>query len=108
MNTKAWGPSFWETLHFVSFGYPTNPDKNKQMEYKQFYVSIANVLPCIYCRQSYSKFLRILPIDNYLNSRDHLTLWVYLVHCLVNQKLGIRNNPSFNSVKNKYEQYRAK
>jgi len=108
MNTTKWGASFWETLHFVSFGYPVNPDKNKQDQYKNFYLSVQHILPCINCRNSYSVFIKILPIDNYLNSRHNLTLWVYLIHNLVNQKLGVRNYPSFEQVKDKYEQYRAK
>ena len=44
-------------------------------------------LPCKYCRKSFKKFLKELPIDNHLDSRDSLTYWLYLIHDKVNKKL---------------------
>lgn len=112
MNTKLWGPSAWVTLHVFSFGYPVNPSKQQRQEYKEFYTSLQYTLPCIYCRQSYGEFLKVLPIDNYLDTRLQLAYWVYLIHDMVNKKLSSQNrkkiaSPPFIEVVKKYEKMRA-
>lgn len=109
MNTSIWGPSVWQAIHYISFGYPEKPDDIEQKQYKKFYESLGDVLPCSLCRNSYNNFIKVLPIDNYLDTRERLGFWVYLIHTMVNYKLnqqdptlGIKN-PSFDIVKRKYD-----
>ena len=45
------------------------------------------MLPCKYCRKSYKGFLKKIPIDKYLGSRNDITYWFYLVKDQVNKKL---------------------
>jgi len=107
MNTKDWGPSMWKSLHATTFGYPENPTPRHKQEYKVFFTSIKDTLPCSYCRESYAKFLKCLPIDNYLNSRACLSYWLYLIHDQVNKKLN-KTSPTFEEVQDKYERMRAR
>lgn len=115
MMTKVWGPPGWLFLHCITFGYPfkineMNPEHlEKRNFYKNFFFNLGKVLPCKYCRESYDKYYQELPIDNFLNTRKDLCLWLYLIHNKVNDKLGVPtcDIPSFNEVQTKYESYRA-
>ena len=114
MQTSAWGSNYWLSLHTTSFNYPVNPDeydsKNEEpigstrQKYKQFFISVGETLPCKYCRISYREFIKENPIR--LDSRDDLTLWLYEIHNMVNNKLG-KNSIPFEQVKEKYEGFRA-
>lgn len=113
MMTKVWGPAGWLFLHSVSFGYPLkidNSNSSKKIEYKVFFESIGDILPCKYCRESYNKYIQEIPIDDHLNSRDALVEWLYLIHNKVNNKLNVPecDIPTLEEVKEKYEKYRAK
>jgi hypothetical protein len=113
MMTKVWGPAGWLFLHSVSFGYPLkidNSNSSKKIEYKVFFESIGDILPCKYCRESYNKYIQEIPIDDHLNSRDELVKWLYLIHNKVNNKLNVPecDIPTLEEVKEKYEKYRAK
>jgi hypothetical protein len=115
MMTKVWGPPGWLFLHCITFGYPYIIDEfdythfQKKNEYKQFFNYLGKVFPCLYCRESYDKFMKELPIDNFLSSRKDLCLWLYLMHNKVNDKLGVPkcDIPSFKELQQKYESYRA-
>lgn len=115
MMTKVWGPTGWLFLHCVTFGYPyvinlSNPDHAyKKQQYKAFFESVGNILPCKYCRASYLDFIKEIPIDNYLRSRKDICKWLYIIHNKVNQKLGVTENiPTFEETQEFYEQFRAK
>lgn len=110
--TKVWGPPGWFFLHAVTFGYPyeiNSENIDRVRHYANFFNSLGHVLPCKYCRNSYNEYLSELPVENFLKSRKDLTLWLYLIHNKVNDKLGVAecDRPSFEEVENKYEQYRA-
>ena len=116
MITKVWGPPGWLFLHCITFGFPfkidpSNPEHiQKQKDYRDFFTLIGRVFPCKYCRDSYQLFIKDLPIENSLDSRESLTRWLYDVHNKVNEKLDVPdcNIPSFESIKKRYEEYRAK
>lgn len=103
MNTLFWGPPAWKFLFSVANKYKV---KNKE-SYHKFYNSLKHVLPCIYCRDSYAKFITELPIKNFLSSRKKLMYWLYLIHNKVNDKLRTQGyhsckNPTFESIYKKY------
>ena len=109
--TKIWGPHFWETLHCVSFGYPLEPSEEQKKTYRQFFISVKDVLPCKYCRDSYTNFIltedgtKLLESD--LSNRDNLTRYIYKLHNRINTKLGITYNVTYEDIVKKYESYRA-
>lgn len=116
MMTKIWGPPGWMFLHAVTFGYPYKIDPQnlehlrKKESFRRFFLNVGKVLPCKYCRESYDRFVEEVPIDPYLNSREDLCYWFYMIHNRVNDKLGVPkcNIPNFEEVKKKYETFRAK
>ena len=93
MDTKVWGPAGWVFLHTTTFNYPTKIDlRNKRhrdiKKYtRQLFNNLRHTLPCKYCRQSFAEFLKELPIDDNLGTRQDLTWWLYSIHNLVNAKL---------------------
>lgn len=115
LMTRLWGPSGWLFLHCVSFGYPykidpTNPEHlAKQDDYYRFFYYLGKVLPCKYCRNSYDEFFASNSPIRHLGSREELAKWLYDVHNMVNDKLGVPacERPSFEEIKQRYESFRA-
>ena len=115
LMTRLWGPSGWLFLHCVSFGYPykidpTNPEHiEKQNDYYRFFYYLGKVMPCKYCRNSYMEFFtKTSPMSN-LGTRKEFTKWLYDIHNMVNDKLGVPKCeiPTFEEVEEKYQSFRA-
>lgn len=103
MDTKFWGPSGWKLLHSIAFCYDKN--KSNKKIYKGFFTSVKYVLPCIYCRRSYTKYISELKIDT-----NDIPKWLYRIHNKVNEKLRIqgynsKKTPKYSSVVNKYKRF---
>lgn len=114
MQTSKWGPPMWQSLEAIAHNY--DPAKHNKQSFKMlFAVILSDVLPCIYCRESYKKFVEDLPLtDKMMDTREGLTNWLYQIHCKVNDKLrnqGLSNkkiiDPPFKSVCAKYDKWRA-
>jgi hypothetical protein len=88
MNQNIWGPPFWLSLHTISFNYPLKPTEQDKVNYKNFYTSFQNVIPCSICKKNYIRHLKEHPIDNYLSSRRKLSEWVIDMHNMVNGETG--------------------
>ena len=107
MNTTFWGPSGWVFLHTLTFIYPESPSYTDKVKMQNFMNSISYILPCKYCRISFTKYSNSLPITDYLDSRTKVIEWLYKIHNKVNKKLrgqGFCNyaNPELSLVINKY------
>lgn len=94
IKTSFWGPHAWNFLFCTIAGaYPIKFDSNNKLHQKkmrgfiQLFNSLKETLPCIYCRQSYTRFIKELPIKDYTHSRLSMMKWLYLIHDKVNQKL---------------------
>lgn len=93
MNVKIWGSPGWQFYHTITFNYPEKIDlrnpihRDMKKYYKQLFENLQHTLPCIYCRESFKKFILELPIDAYLHSRKAITYWFYEIHNKVNNKL---------------------
>lgn len=107
MQTDKWGPHAWNYLHTVTFAYPENPSPSDKQDYYDLFKNLKYTLPCKFCRESYSIFFKHLKIDSYLDSRYGVVFWLYVVHNLVNLKLG-KETASFKEVVQKYEDLRAR
>jgi hypothetical protein len=104
IKTSFWGPNAWNFLFSAIAGtYPIKYDINDKSHQKkvksfiQLFNSLKETLPCIYCRQSYSKFLKELPMKDYLASRKSMMRWLYLLHDKVNKKLIAQEQDKYNT-----------
>lgn len=115
LMTRLWGPSGWLFLHCVSFGYPYKIDPRnqehieKQNDYYRFFYYLGKVLPCKYCRISYMEYFTKHSPMNKLETRKDFTKWLYDVHNMVNEKLGVTECeiPSFEEIEERYQSFRA-
>lgn len=85
---SVWGPFFWHTIHIVALGYPKSPTYTDKKCAKEFYESLAYLLPCAVCREHYREHITINPINTFLDSRTDLIKWTIQIHNAVNRKLG--------------------
>lgn len=109
--TKIWGGPSWIFNHSVTFGYPLNPTEEQKKKYKNYFVSLADVLPCRYCRESYQKFITsgdTALTDEVMQNRETLTKWLWTVHNAVNNKLGIDYGITYEEMVDRYESFRAR
>ena len=85
-----WGTYAWGFLESVALTYPSNPTQQTKMEYKEFFLSLQNILPCPKCREHYKENLRKYNLNDALEDRDSLVKWVIDVHNSVNASNGKR------------------
>ena len=102
VRTKAWGPHTWKFLHgfclVVDQYLEEHPDDTKT---RNLVVDCLNslkyVVPCVYCRQSLTKFVRrgATRLPN-LRKGGSFAFWAYKIHECVNRKLfwqQVKMNP---------------
>ena len=92
MSTRNWGGQLWESMFISIMGrYPVKITTNEDIEikdtFKNLLTNLKVTIPCIFCRQSFEKFLKELPIEQYLIGRIELMYWLYLMKDKVNKKL---------------------
>lgn len=114
IKTSFWGPNAWNFLFSTIAGsYPikydhTNKDHQRRVRgFIQQFTALKETLPCIYCRQSYARFLKELPIHDYLESRAHMMKWLYLLHDKVNKKLIAQEEECYQSELEKLKMLRT-
>lgn len=102
MDTRFWGPSGWQLLHYISFH-----SKNSE----QFLFGIKDILPCRYCRESTAQF------QHELKYKGNIARWFYEIHNRINHKLRAQSkddpsvvdpgpNPTFEEVSKKYKHFK--
>lgn len=88
MSPAVWGPLFWTTMSIASLGYSSQPSNEEQTAAKQFYESLAYMIPCAICKDHYRHHLAEYPVTDAVGSRDTLIRWVFTLHNKVNAQLG--------------------
>lgn len=109
--TSIWGPHEWEAFHAKTFGYPIKPTDEQKLAYLQYFILEGDVLPCVFCRASYKKFINegdTLLDMSVMESRETFTRWGFRIHNAVNKKLGVDYGDTYEELCYKYESYRAK
>lgn len=87
-NPKEWGPALWTSLLYIVLSYPESPTIDIKNDYKTFFLSLGQVLPCMDCRKNYCDHLKVIPIDMYLDGQTALLNWLWRVHNQVNDFCG--------------------
>ena len=100
-NPEIWGPGAWLFLHTITLNYPSNPTQQDKDNYKKFFTSLKNVIPCKNCAKHYSENLNTYPINKSLNSNQDLVKWLIDIHNEVNVK-NKKRKYSYNEVIDNY------
>ena len=98
VDTRFFGPSAWQLFHTIAFKSP-HPE--------EFLKGIKDIMPCKFCRESSSKFMKELPL------KGDAGKWLYELHNKVNNKLRTQchddpqvinpgDDPLFEDIKAKY------
>ena len=84
---SVWGPIFWHAIHVTALAYPENPSYAQKRAAKEFYESLAQLIPCPKCRDHYQTHLQKMPSTPHLDRRADLFRWTVEVHNTVNKVL---------------------
>lgn len=96
MNSYLWGPLAWHFLHCITL---TSPKEIKTDIYYKLFTSLGNILPCSICQDHYKTHLKKLPLKESCNGRNHLSLWLFNLHNIVNISLSKSIIPADKCVK---------
>ena len=109
MLTTIWGPATWHLLHCISFNYPVQPTDTQKQQYRDFVLSLKNVIPCGKCRKNLTKNLAALPLESrHMDSRETFSKYIYDLHEAVNRMLDKTSGLSYDRVRDTYEHFRAR
>lgn len=104
-NPRIWGSLYWDMFFKRAMLYPVkNPSRAHRKVFQEYYKGFLGKLPCDLCNPSFKQYWKELPIENYLDSRNDLLMWVYLLKHKVNIKLS-KTSPSFGSIVKKYSKF---
>ena len=88
ISKAVWGKYYWSVFHIASLGYPEKPLISDKENFKQFYISFGDVIPCQKCSKNYKRHLTELPLESYLENKNKLFQWTVMIHNIVNRELG--------------------
>lgn len=107
IKTSFWGPHAWAFLFSsIAGAYPIRVDaSNKEhikiiKSFQNMFNALQYTLPCSYCRESYGRFIKELPMAEFMDSRKSMMKWLYLIHDKVNKKLIKQEKECYESEKN--------
>ena len=107
--TSVWGPAAWHLLHTISFNYPVEPTLEQKKQYRNFILSLKNVLPCKYCRMNLKTNLKQMPLTMAdMKNRGTFSRYIYNLHELVNKMLKKKSNLTYCDVRERYEHFRSR
>jgi hypothetical protein len=107
--TSVWGPPAWHFLHTISFNYPVNPSQEDKTNYRNFILSLQDVLPCGKCRENLKKNFKVLPLTmTVMKNRETFSRYIYNLHELVNKMLKKKSGLSYCDVRERYEHFRSR
>ena len=87
MQTDEWGSHEWKSMHFKAFGSPEVFTPEISERYAKFFKINVQVLSCSMCQKAFGHMMSFIIIEEYLDSRDGLVFWLFMMHNLVNRKL---------------------
>lgn len=89
LGPESWGPHAWKFIHIVALAYPVKPTLEDKQNYKRFYTTIGDIIPCAHCREHYKENLVKNSItDDILMNRKKLLNWTIDIHNEVNKLSG--------------------
>ena len=107
--TTVWGPIIWTALHTISFNYPVSPNVEQKKQYRDFVLSLQNILPCAACRKNLRTNLKHMPLTmKDMVSRDTFSRYIYNLHELVNKMFKKNSNLTYCDVRERYEHFRSR
>lgn len=109
--TSIFGPHIWEGSHCITFNYPHNPTDEDKQNYKTYFESLCNVLPCGDCRKHYKinfyENPKTMLTELDLKNRESLTYWWFNFHKSVSAMLDIYYDITYEDFCRRYQSFIA-
>ena len=87
LDSKIWGPNGWFFIDSISLSYPIHPSDIDKQQYKNFFYSFPNILPCSKCRIHFNDYINKNPLtDEILSSKEKLIKWILSSHNNIRDK----------------------
>ena len=93
-QNNEWGPTLWNILHTMAerSGRIGNTylQADERRAWPLFVKTLAGVIPCPYCRDHFSDYIKLHPFvlpDGYYDFHEYIRLWFYDLHEDVNKRL---------------------
>jgi hypothetical protein len=86
MGTRLWGPDTWYVIHVIADSAPDTLSELDKKNYRRFYESLGNVLPCPSCGVHYKQFLEKDPPT--FDTRVDMIRWTIRAHNHSNVQTG--------------------
>lgn len=89
ISPNRWGPTIWDTLHYVSLGYPeANPSEDVRQAAFEFMSALPFLLPCSICREHLAEtYLFEKPLERRVfDSRQALGTYIVELRDLVKRR----------------------
>ena len=83
-HPKRWGGPCWHTLYTIAALFEPETEEDSPTDFYNFFFSLANVLPCVKCRQHFKIHLERNPPN--VASTDSLFEWVFTANKTVNAR----------------------
>ena len=89
IGPDTWGPHGLDFVHYITLGYPQNPDDSTKKKYKNFFENLSHIIPCSLCADNYLNHLKIYPLNNnVLSNKMNFINWGIDMHNAVNKLNG--------------------
>jgi hypothetical protein len=88
IDKRFWGRPIWKSIHSMAANYPQTYNREIADCFKAFMVTLTHLLPCDYCQKHLFEHLKTHQIDRYMNSRDNLFLWTWILHDEVSKHIN--------------------
>jgi hypothetical protein len=86
-----------------------SPSLEQKNQYRDFVMSLQNVLPCGACRKNLKTNFKHFPLTmKEMESRDTFSRYIYNLHELVNKMLKKKSNLTYCDVRERYEHFRSR
>ena len=87
VTPNVWGPILWNVFFHLAKLWDDGKLSLSDSQFHQWITTIAHILPCIYCRQTFTNY--VANVSNPLPSIQQKTMkiWVYEAKEMVNKKL---------------------
>lgn len=105
LNPIIWGKYYWFVLHTIALTYPNNPNNTIKKRYYEFINTIPLLLPNENMANDFSDLLDKYPVSSYLDNRQDFVQWTFLIHNIINQKLGKPSLSLHDCINNYYDHY---
>ncbi len=105
LDSKVWGPHYWFVLQTIGYNYPLKTNETIKKKYYDFIQNIPLLIPNEQIANEFCKLLDKYPVTPYLDNRESFLKWIYFIHNVVSEKLGLEQYTIAELIERYYKNY---